>query len=181
MNESRDLLIVIDMQNVYLPDRDWACPHVPEAAYNIRRLIDSGRYQTVFTRFDAPVDPVGIWKTYNTEYREINEDPDQSAIIDSLADVAGQYPMYSKSTYSSMTIPELRELALKADRVILTGVVAECCVLATMIDAIDLGCKVVYVTDAVAGQNEEHEAAVETVAHSFSPMHTLVTDTDHLL
>ena len=42
-----------------------------------------------------------------------------------------------KSTYSSFEIPELCAMAEKADHVVLTGVVAECCVLATALSAID--------------------------------------------
>lgn len=35
--------------------------------------------------------------------------------------------------------------------VVLAGVVADCCVLATMMDAIDLGYEVVYLYDCIAG------------------------------
>ena len=39
--KTRDLLLVIDLQNVYLPGEEWACPSMPEAVKNIAKIIDS--------------------------------------------------------------------------------------------------------------------------------------------
>ena len=75
-----------------------------------------------------------------------------------------------------MRVPEILEAARKADHILIAGVVAECCVLATMIDAIDEGHKVIYLTECVAGMSEENEEAVKRLAESFSPMHTRVMD-----
>ena len=63
----------------------------------------------------------------------------------------------------------------------LTGVVAECCVLATMMEAIDLGRPVIYLTDAISGQSEEKEAQIRALAESFAPMHTTVETSEEYL
>ena len=34
MQKRRDLLLVVDMQNVYLPNEEWACPKVKDAIKN---------------------------------------------------------------------------------------------------------------------------------------------------
>ena len=61
-----DLLLVIDMQNVYLPDQPWACETVAHTKANILKLLEKHpKNQTIFTRYIAAEHPVGTWKTYN--------------------------------------------------------------------------------------------------------------------
>ena len=45
--------------------------------------------------------------------------------------------LYSKSTYLSFGNPDLKSLMARAGRIVITGVMSECCVLVTAIDAID--------------------------------------------
>lgn len=175
MKKNNDLLIVIDFQNVYLPGQEWSCPNTPEAVKNTCTLIDSGAVDSVvFTRFVAPENPVGTWNRYNLDNAQINADPYLCDMIDEIKPYLEKYPVYDKSTYTSMRVPELVEAAKKADRVLLAGVVAECCVLATLMEAIDNGYKTVYLTDCVAGQSDAHEASVRMVAEGLSPVHTEV-------
>jgi len=68
-------------------------------------------------------------------------------------------------------IPEVREAALAADRVVLAGVVAECCVLFTATALIDEGVSVIYLTDAVAGINKETQKATELMFEGLEPLH----------
>ena len=71
-----DLLLVIDMQNVYLPDQPWACETVAHTKANILKLLEKyPKNQTIFTRYIAAKHPVGTWKTYNELNRKINEYP----------------------------------------------------------------------------------------------------------
>lgn len=52
----------------------------------------------------------------------------------------------------------------KARHLVISGVVAECCVLSTVLSAIDAGCKVIYLTDAVAGLSEVSRKETETLS-----------------
>ena len=52
-------------------------------------------------------------------------------------------PLHSKSTYSSFGNPDFKSLMVRAGRIVITGVMRECCVLATAVDAIDTGTPVV--------------------------------------
>lgn len=174
-----DLLLVIDMQNVYMPGEPWQCPFMPKAAENIRRLLDLKiTEQTAFTRFAAPEAPVGTWRQYNEEYAQINNDRYLNEIIGELQPYTEMYPVYDKQVYSSFKIPELREMASRVEHVLLSGVVAECCILATLMEAIDLGHKVIYLTDCIAGQTRQNEKSICRIAESFSTMHTLVMDSE---
>ena len=169
-----DLLLVIDMQNVYRPGEEWGCPAFPRALKNITALLDAG-VPAVFTRFVAPVDPVGAWQDYNREYAHINESPHLNDMAAELKPYLERFPLVDKSTYSSWTA-EVARLTEGYDRILLAGVVAECCVLSTLMAAIDAGKKVVYLTDCVAGQSEEYERSVQKIAEIYVPMHTLVLD-----
>lgn len=171
---NRDLILVIDMQNVYGDGGQWCCPGVPAATEKILTLLNSEKVSAsdvIFTRFLAPQDPVGVWQQYNVENEEVNTDPYSNAMMESFAPYLQRYPLLTKSTYSSLEIPEVAEAAKKADRVVVTGVVAECCVLATVMALIDMGASVIYLTDGVAGINKETEQAVELVLSGLEPLH----------
>lgn len=173
----KDLLLVIDMQNVYLPEEEWACPGMPDAAKQIQKVLEAKAADTIFfTKFAATDQPKGCWNAYNQEYQTINENVYLNELAEPFKKVEQIYPVYTKSTYSSMRIPEIREAMKQHDRLVLTGVVAECCILATLMEAIDDGIKVVYLTDCIAGQNKENEDMIRRIAESFSPMHVLVMD-----
>ena len=174
-----DLLLVIDMQNVYLPGEEWACPRMMEITENITALLDAG-VPAVFTRFIAPREPVGTWRDYNREYAHINASPRLSDIIPPLKPYLDRCPVVEKSTYSSWTA-QMADLARDYDRILITGVVADCCVLSTLMAVIDSGKKAVYLPDCVAGQLPEHEAAVRMIAEVYVPMHTLVMDSQTYL
>ena len=83
-------------------------------------------------------------------------------------------PLYSKSTYSSFGNPDFKSLMARAGRIIITGVMSECCVLATAADAIDTGTPVVYLTDACSGSTEEYEDMATAMMEFASPTHTAV-------
>ncbi len=178
----KDLLLVIDMQNVYLPGEAWACRGTKEAAKQIIRVIESGKpWKVIFTVFTAPVSPVGVWKQYNMENRAINENRYLNEIIAPLRPYCRKFPVMEKSVYSSYAIPALRKLADEADHILISGVVAECCVLSTALSAIDAGHKVYYLKDAVSGFTEQTEAETEHILSCLSPLHTELMSTDEYL
>jgi nicotinamidase-related amidase len=171
----KDLLLVIDMQNVYGPKEEWACPSFFHACQQIRRLLDAPQcgeaYDVVFTAFEASKDPVGCWHNYNEAYRSINEDARLGQITEELRPYLDRWPLYRKSTYSSLAIPELAAMLPQYERILLTGVVAECCVVATALALIDAGARVCYLTDGVSGQSEENERAMQRLLEGFAPIH----------
>lgn len=180
--EMNDLLLVIDMQNIYTTGQKWACLDTEGAALRINRLIESGVCSDViFTRFLASKTPSGVWKDYNREYTKVNQDVWSNEMIASLRPALNKYPLYTKSVYSSLAIPEVLTAAKKADRVIVTGVVAECCVLSTVFALIDAGIYVIYLTDAVSGLDKEKEAATELTLSGLSPLHLSMMTTDEYL
>ena len=65
-NNSSDLLLVIDMQNVYTKGQEWACKGIEHASASILRLLNSQKTkQVIFTQYLATEHPDGVWKEYN--------------------------------------------------------------------------------------------------------------------
>lgn len=183
---NRDLLLVIDMQNAYTEDGPWTCPHMDRAADRIITLIRSGHFERIiFTRFEAPQMPVGNWKIYNSINRDINEDAFLNELIPQMLPFTENHPVYTKSTYSSNSVPEIKRAIMdcieKKASLVLTGVVSECCVLATAFQAIDMGCPVIYISDACAGSSDELEEAVVNVLKGLDYAQTTILNTSEYL
>ena len=49
-NNSSDLLLVIDMQNVYTKGQEWACKGIEHASASILRLLNSQKTKQVIFR-----------------------------------------------------------------------------------------------------------------------------------
>ena len=176
---NQDLLLVIDMQNVYTKGQEWACEEVEKASDSILRLLNSRALSQVI--FTATKHPEGVWKEYNKVNAAVNADPWLNEMMSEFLPYTKKYPVYTKSVYSSFVIPQVRELAKHASRVVISGVVAECCVLSTVLSAIDAGCKVIYLTDAVAGLSEVSRKETENIISYFAPLHTVLMTTEEYL
>ena len=180
--KTNNLLLVIDMQNVYTKGQEWACEGVEAASASILRLLKSQNpKQVIFTEYLAPKHPEGVWKEYNEVNAAINTDPWLNELMPEFLPWTKKYPVYSKSIYSSFGIPEVVEAAKHADHLVISGVVAECCVLSTVLSAIDAGCKVIYLTDAVAGLTEISRKEAEKIVSYFAPLHTELMTTEEYL
>ncbi len=179
----RDLILVIDMQNAYAKGGVWCCPNAAKAGKNISRVLEGMKKDAdvIFTKFLASDEPQGTWKEYNRVNASVNADTFANEIMGEFQEDVKSFPIYQKSTYSSLQIPEVKEAAKKADRVVLTGVVAECCVLATAFALIDEGINVVYLTDAVAGIDDETEDAVQKVLEGLTPTQVNLMTTEEYL
>lgn len=180
--KTNDLLLVIDMQNVYTKGQEWACEGAEAASASILRLLESRKpEQVIFTKYLASEQPEGVWKEYNEINAAINADPWLNEMMPEFLPWTRQHPVYAKSVYSSFAIPEVVEAAKKARRLVISGVVAECCVLSTVLSAIDAGCKVIYLTDAVAGLSETSHKETEKIVSYFAPLHTELMTTEEYL
>ena len=174
-DSSEDLLILIDFQNVYLPGQPWACPTMEQSIENTLCILRSPfAPDFILTQYIPPVNPVGRWKRYNEEYAEINADEFLSDFPEPIRKITNDENVFIKDTYSSLKSAALKSALKGKKRVVLAGVVAECCVLATMMDAIDLGYEVIYLYDCISGFTAENEKMIRTLAESFSPIHTRV-------
>ncbi len=182
MHTDNDLLLVIDMQNIYTKGQHWACLDTEGAAERINSVINCQKCKNViFTRFLYTENPVGVWADYNQKYDEINHDEWANEMVPQFSEALQSYPLYTKSVYSSLAIPEVYAAAKEAGRVVVTGVVAECCVLSTVLALMDAGIYVVYLTDGVSGLSKEKEAATELILSGLSPLQVSLMTTEEYL
>ena len=171
--KNQDLFLVIDMQNVYTKGQEWSCEGMEAASASIQRVLKSNAPgQVIFTQYLPPEHPEGVWVEYNRVNAAVNADPWLNEMMPEFLPWAKIWPVYSKDVYSSFAIPEVAAAAKKACRIVISGVVAECCVLSTVFAAIDAGCKVIYLTDAVAGLTENSKKETEKIVSYFAPLHT---------
>ena len=171
---NKDLLLVIDMQNVYLPGNKWACDNMPRAIKCIEKMITKfPKENVIFTKFISDPNAKEQWEEYNKVNSEVNRDEYLNELVPEIAKYVDSTNCYEKSVYSSAKICEIRKRIEEADTIYVTGVVAECCVLSTIFDLIDMGKKVVYVKDGIAGQNDEKERCVMEVLRGASPVHVI--------
>lgn len=182
MKMKGDLLLIIDMQNVYTCGAKWECRDTAGAAKNILRLAQSEKFdEVILTKFIADENARGVWKNYNIENAAVNNDAWSNELLPELEPLAKKFPVIQKSKYSSLKNEQVLAACKNARRVFVTGVVAECCVLFTAFDLIDAGIYTVYVTDAVSGLNEEKERAAELTLEGLSPLHVQLMTTDEIL
>ena len=177
-----DLLLIVDMQNVYAKGGAWECMDAVGAAENICRIVESGTVDSaIITKFIASEGPHGVWKDYNLKYRAINEDRHANELLPQIAALTDRFPVYSKSEYSSLCVPQVREACLRAKRVVVGGVVDDCCFLSTIFGLIDAGVYAVYLTDATSGLDKEKAAATQVVLSGLAPLHVKLMSTDEYL
>ena len=102
----------------------------------------------------------------------------KKAIPDKYED---KYKVIDKSVYSSLSVDEVKLAVESSSCVVVTGVVAECCVMSTVMNLIDLGKYVVYLKDAVAGVDDDTEKATIKVLEGLAPLHLSIMDTKEYL
>lgn len=176
-----DLLLIIDMQNIYTTGQEWACLDTEGAAHRLNKILAVEGCNAIFTRFIAEKEPTGCWKNYNIKYAHINANAWANEMLPEFDEALKRFPLYTKGVYSSMLIPEVMEACKKADRVIVGGVVAECCVIATVWGLIDAGIPTVYLTDGVSGFDEAKEKATTLTLSGLSPLHVELMSVEEYL
>lgn len=178
---SDPLFLVIDMQNVYRLGQEWECHSFENALQNILKLLEYSKIHNVsFTKYIAPNTPTGVWVDYNKEYESINNNKWLNEIVPEL-DEYTKCGVFSKSTFSALKVPDLKKIINKFSCVIVSGVVADCCVLSTVMDLIDAGKYVIYLTDAISGMSVEADEATIKVLEGLSPLHLSIMTTDALI
>ena len=172
--KNNSALLIIDMQNVYLPENEWACIKMNQTIKYIEEKIkDFPKNQIFFTKHQAFDNPKGIWKEYNKKYSQINSNQHLNDYIPELKKYITLDNLFVKNSFSGLSNQNLLKALDKFDTIYITGVVAECCVLSTIFSLIDMGKKIIYCNNGIAGQNEEKEKAVIKVLEELSPLHII--------
>ena len=165
------LLAVIDMQEFFAAGSPWEVPGFAGLIEPIDALASGYGPRAVFTRFVIPEAPQGSWIGYYRAWPQVLA-PGAAHLAD-LAQPWASQGLYTldKPTFSKWG-PELESMLGPGRELTVCGVSTDCCVLATVLAAVDGGAQVRVIADACAGVTAEaHEAALELMG-GFAPQVT---------
>ncbi|MDO9379609.1 MAG: cysteine hydrolase [Nocardioidaceae bacterium] len=155
-------LVVVDMQEGFRTG-PWATPGFDALVPRVRALVDEHEDRVVFTRFVPPADPQGAWAAYYDAWPFALTAPASTwDVVDGL-DAAGR-PTVDAPTFGKWG-PALLEATGGSRDVVVCGVSTDCCVLSTVLAAVDDGASVGVVADACAGLDAtSHRHALDVMA-----------------
>jgi nicotinamidase-related amidase len=180
----RTVHLCVDMQNLFALETPWHTPWMVRVLPVVARIAERYQSRTVFTRFVPPALPEqmpGSWQRYYERWRDMTLeriDPRWLELVPPLAKLALAADIVDKSFYSPFTESRLQDLLRRrgTDALVITGAETDVCVLATVLDAVDLGYRVVLVTDALcSSSNATHDALLSLYRDRFSQQIETIT------
>jgi nicotinamidase-related amidase len=173
----RTVHLCVDMQRIFSSEGPWATPWMGRVLPVVVEIAKRYPERTVFTRFITPSraeDMPGMWQRYYTRWCQATREKLDPRLLELLPPLAAQCPpaiVVDKTRYSAFAgsdlLTHLQER--QADGIIVTGSETDVCVLATVLAAVDLGYRVVVVTDAVCSSSDEgHDALMRLYRQRYS-------------
>jgi nicotinamidase-related amidase len=182
---SSALHIVVDMQELFRSHPEWGTQSLTGIIPAIQRLLTARPSNAYFSRFipaQRADDAGGAWKRYYRRWASVTLDqldPAQIDVVHELRPWAKR--VADKAGYSALANAELRDAALAAGDVILTGVETDVCVLATAIEAMEMGLRVILPSDALASSSLTCHAKALDILHDRFDEQIEVATVDQIL
>jgi nicotinamidase-related amidase len=187
--EQNAVHLCIDMQRLLSPDGPWPTPWMEAALERAVRLVEPRPARTVFTRFvppRTPEDMPGAWRRYFEKWRGVTRefiDPTLLELVPPLASFVPPASVVDKGRYSAFVAsplqPVLKELGTTT--LVVSGAETDICVLATVLNAVDLGYRVVVAADAICSSvDSTHDALMTLYGRRFAEQIELA-DTETIL
>jgi nicotinamidase-related amidase len=175
--------LCVDMQLIFAKGGIWETPWMERVLPMIADL--SARYaaRTVFTRFITPGRPeeaLGQWRPYFEHWKIATRQSlggSQLDLVPELARYAPPATIIDKATYSAFFRSPLANVLLEKQvrTVVVSGAETDVCVLSTVMDAVNLGFRVVIVEDALCSSSDAgHDALMTMYRLRFSEQIDLV-------
>ena len=168
--------LCIDMQNLFAPGAPWGAAWMPRVLPQVEALVAAQPAATIFTRFitaERAQDAPGTWAQVYRRSPEVTRehlDPRMLELLPSLATHAPPAVIINKQRYSAFHGTPL--IALLQERqtttLIVSGTETDVCVLSTVLDAVDLGYRIVVARDALCSADDaSHDAALKLYEQRF--------------
>jgi len=173
------VLLVVDAQEVFLRINDWHIPSFSGIIGNISKLANFFGASTLFSKHVPPsTSAKGTWNDFYKNWNYIGSDPTIWDIVQPLKGLNGTE--FAKATYSCFGSPEFLDLTRNTSHFVIAGVETDCCVMATVLDAIDLGISITVVTDAITSPSKiAHDGALEFFRRV--PLQVLTATTEEII
>ena len=170
-------LLVIDMQRAFAdPPSPWAAPGFYTVLPRIERLMAAYESRVVLTRYVPPAPLAGAWVGYYAAFPSLLLPEDDPAWDLKLGAGLG-HRVETRATFGKWDA-RMAAMVGPESGIAVCGVATECCVLGTVLAAVDAGRAVRVVTNACAGGTEAgHEQAIGVLA-GFAPLVSLVLTRD---
>jgi len=165
--------LCIDMQCLLAPEGPWPTPWLAVALERQLLLVQHSAASTIFTRFIPPRsanEMPGTWRRYYDKWRRLTRefiDPNLLELVNPLRSFTPPAGIVDKTRYSAFPQSSLHATLARrrADTLVVSGAETDVCVLATVLDAVDLGYRVVVASDAVCSSSDECHDALMTLYH----------------
>ncbi|WP_458760331.1 cysteine hydrolase family protein [Afipia sp. TerB] len=168
--------LCIDMQRIFSNDGPWPTPWMERVLPSVEELVRRAPERTIFTRFITPeraADMPGTWTRYYEKWRETTRerlDPRLLELMPALTRFVPPAAVFDKPVYSAFAdgklVMELRRR--RCDTLIVSGSETDVCVLSSALAAVDLGYRVIMVSDAVCSSSDEsHDALLALYRRRF--------------
>ncbi|TDW28237.1 nicotinamidase-related amidase [Rhizobium azibense] len=181
--------LCVDMQCLFFEATPWHVEWMKRVLPLVEEVAGRHAERTVFTRFIPPenaADMPGTWQHYYEKWWMMTRKQLPSGLIELVPSLARLVPparVFDKATYSPWICGRLHATLAEegVSTLVISGGETDVCVLAAVLGAIDLGYRVILLTDAVcSGADESHEASLELLGERFSVQLEL-TETDRFL
>jgi len=172
-------LLVIDMQRAFAdPPSPWASADFYKALPQVERLAAAYRGRVILTRYVPPEPLTGAWIGYYETFPSLLL-PGSDPAWDLKLPVPDGAPVETRATFAKW---DARIAALVGPEagIAVCGVATECCVLGTVLAAVDQGRAVRVIADACAGGTPQAHEQTMGILAGFAPLVRLIT-TDEAL
>jgi nicotinamidase-related amidase len=176
--------LCVDMQRIFARGGLWETPWMERVLPMIVAIVAHCPERTVFTRFVTPASPEqsqGQWRAYFRRWKGTTRDVLDPAELDLVPELARYVPpatVIDKPTYSAFFRSPLADFLLyrKIRTVIVSGAETDVCVLSSVLDAVNIGFRVVIVEDALCSSSDQgHDALMTMYRLRFNEQIDLVT------
>lgn len=181
--------LCVDMQRIFADGTPWATPWLTRVLPRVVALAEAQTAATIFTRFLTPARPEaagGAWRRYYDHWAEMTAsrlDPALLRLLPELERLTPPARVFDKTVYSpwfdSRLHAQLRREGV--DTVVISGAETEVCVAAAVLGAVDLGYRVVVVSDAVCSSADTTHDAMVDIYHQRFGLQIEVADTETVL
>jgi len=169
--------LCLDMQNLFSEGAPWATPWMKRVLPAISEISERHAERTIFTRFIPPhraEDMPGLWKDFYRSWPQITGehlDPVYLELVPQLARLVPPATVLDKQRYSPFhgtnLVAHLQQKSVST--VIFTGAETDVCVLSAVLDAVDIGLRVIIISDGICSSTDDtHDALVQLYRRRFS-------------
>jgi nicotinamidase-related amidase len=176
--------VCVDMQRMFAEDTPWKVSWMQEVAPEITEVCSRFRERTIFTRFCPPrtsSDATGMWRAYYEKWWMMTREHLPVELLDIVPALARYVPpakVFDKGTYSPWIDGRLHTiLASEAvSTIVISGGETDVCVLGTALGGVDLGYRIIVLSDAVcSAANDTHDASLSILGGRFSAQIEVMT------